>query len=143
MDTIIKIAELLGAAIAASWITRILTIRSRVRQENADADKAETEVKADQIDNLEAIINKVFDPIINRLTGQVNELSAKVEKVEAENAALKEGQARLIKENAALKAENQELRREVDRLNSQALFRNTNRSRDGKFAPRETKAEKK
>ena len=143
METIIKIAKLLGTAIAASWITRILTIRSRVRQENADADKAETAVKADQIENLTAIINKVFDPIIDRLTGQVNELSAKVEKVEAENAALKEGQERLLKENAALKAENQELRREVDRLNSQALFRNTNRSRDGKFAPRETKAEKK
>ena len=143
METIIKIAELLGAAIAASWITRILTIRSRVRQEKADADKAETAVKADQIENLTAIINKVFDPIIDRLTGQVNQLSAKVEKIEAENAALKEGQERLLKENAALKAENQELRREVDRLNSQALFRNTNRSRDGKFAPGETKAEKK
>lgn len=157
METIIKIAELMGAAIAASWITRILTIRSRVRQENAGAAKAETAVKADQIENLEATINKVFDPIIERLTGQVNQLSAKVEKVEAENAALKEGQerlreenaflkegqARLLKENAALKAENQELRREVDRLNSQALFRNTNRSRDGKFAPRETKVEKK
>ena len=143
MDTIIKIAELLGAAIAASWITRILTIRSRVRQENADADKAETAVKADQIENLEATINKVFDPIIERLTGQVNQLSAKVEKVEAENATLKKEQERLRQENATLKAENQELRREVDRLNSQALFRNTNRSRDGKFAPMETKAKKK
>ena len=128
MDTIIKIAELLGAAIAASWITRILTIRSRVRQENADADKAETEVKADQIDNLEATIKKVYDPIIERLTNQINQLSGEME--------------RLRQENATLKAENQELRREVDRLNSQALFRNTNRSRDGKFAPRETKAEK-
>jgi len=36
METIIRIAELLGVAIAASWITRILTIRSRVRQEQAD-----------------------------------------------------------------------------------------------------------
>lgn len=129
MEAIIKIAELLGAAIAASWITRILTIRSRVRQENADADKAETEVKADQIDNLEATIKKVYDPIIERLTNQINQLSGEME--------------RLRQENATLKAENQELRREVDRLNSQALFRNTNRSRDGKFAPRETKAEKK
>lgn len=126
MDTIIKIAELLGAAIAASWITRILTIRSRVRQENADADKAETEVKADQIDNLEATIKKVYDPIIERLTDQINQLSGEME--------------RLRQENATLKAENQELRREVDRLNSQALFRNTNRSRDGKFAKVETKA---
>ena len=129
METIIKIAELLGAAIAASWITRILTIRSRVRQENADADKAETAVKADKIDNLEATIKKVYDPIIERLTNQIDQLSGEME--------------RLRQENATLKAENQELRREVDRLNSQALFRNTNRSRDGKFAPRETKAEKK
>lgn len=129
METILKIAELLGAAIAASWITRILTIRSRVRQENADADKAETAVKADQIENLEATIKKVYDPIIERLTGQINQLSGEMERLRAENATLK--------------AENQELRREVDRLNSQALFRNTNRSRDGKFAPRETKAEKK
>lgn len=129
METIIKIAELLGAAIAASWITRILTIRSRVRQENADADKAETAVKADQIDNLEATIKKVYDPIIERLTNQIDQLSGEME--------------RLREENATLKAENQELRKEVDRLNSQALFINTNRSRDGKFAPRETKAEKK
>ena len=64
-----------------------------------------------------------------RLTEQINQLSGEME--------------RLRQENATLKAENQELRREVDRLNSQALFRNTNRARDGKFAPRETKSEKK
>ncbi|MDY6379733.1 MAG: hypothetical protein SPK90_02930 [Bacteroidales bacterium] len=44
METIIRIAELLGAAIAAGWITRIITIRSRVRQEQAEANKAETAV---------------------------------------------------------------------------------------------------
>lgn len=126
MDTIIKIAELMGAAIAASWITRILTIRSRVRQENADADKAETEVKADQIDNLEATIKKVYDPIIERLTDRVKSLEGELEE--------------LRNENAALKKENQELRKEVDLLRSQALFRNTNRSRDGRFAKVETKA---
>lgn len=43
METIIQIAELLGAAIAASWITRILTIRSRVMQENADGTFAKKE----------------------------------------------------------------------------------------------------
>ena len=125
METIIRIAELLGAAIAAGWITRILTIRSRVRQEQAEANKAETAVKADQIENLEATIKKVYDPIIERLTNQIDQLSGEME--------------RLRQENATLKAENQELRQEVDRLNSQALFRNTSRSRDGKFAKVETK----
>lgn len=125
METIIRIAELLGAAIAAGWITRIITIRSRVRQEQAEADKAETAVKADQIENLEATIKKVYDPIIERLTKRVNEMEEEMEG--------------LRNENAALKLENQELRKEVDLLRSQALFRNTNRSRDGKFAKVETK----
>lgn len=125
METIIRIAELLGAAIAAGWITRIITIRSRVRQEQAEADKAETAVKADQIENLEATIKKVYDPIIERLTKRVNEMEEEMEG--------------LRNENAALKLENQELRKEVDLLRSQALFWNTNRSRDGKFAKVETK----
>lgn len=126
METIIRIAELLGAAIAAGWITRIITIRSRVRQEEAEANKAETAVKADQIENLEATIKKVYDPIIERLTDRVKSLEGELEK--------------LRNENAVLKQENQELREEVDLLRSQALFRNTNRSRDGKFAKVETKA---
>lgn len=138
-----EIITYIGTALGGGGVVQFFNWRTQKRQARAEAAKAETAVKADQIENLTAIINKVFDPIIDRLTGQVNQLSAKVEKIEAENAALKEGQERLLKENAALKAENQELRREVDRLNSQALFRNTNRSRDGKFAPRETKAEKK
>lgn len=84
METIIQIAELLGAAIAASWITRILTIRSRVRQENAGASKAEAEAKADQIENIEKLMDKAYSPIIEGLTKQVQSLQAKVEKLEAE-----------------------------------------------------------
>lgn len=127
METIIKIAELLGVAIGASWITHILTIRSRVRQENANADKAETSVKADQIENLEATIKKVYDPIIERLTDRMKEMEGEMEG--------------LRKENATLKAENRELRTEIDTLRSQALFRNTNRARNGQFAKVETKKE--
>lgn len=48
----------------------------------------------------------------------------------------------LRKENATLKAENRELRSEIDTLRSQALFRNTNRARNGQFAKVETKAAK-
>ena len=128
METIIRIAELLGVAISASWITRFLTIRSRVRQENANADKAETSVKADQIENLEATLKKVYDPIIERLTDRMKEMEGEMEG--------------LRKENATLKAENRELRSEIETLRSQALFRNTNRARNGQFAKVETKAAK-
>ena len=84
METFIQIAELLGAAIAASWLTRILTIRSRVRQENAGAAKAETEVKSDQIENIEKMMQKAYTPIIEGLTKQVKQLQEKVDKLETE-----------------------------------------------------------
>lgn len=75
---------MLGTAIAASWLTRILTIRARVRQERAGADKAETEVKADQIENIEKMLSKAYTPIINGLTEQINNLQAKVDRLEKE-----------------------------------------------------------
>lgn len=124
-----EIITYIGTALGGGGVVQFFNWRTQKRQARAEAAKAETAVKADQIENLEATIKKVYDPIIERLTGQINQLSGEMERLRAENATLK--------------AENQELRREVDRLNSQALFRNTNRSRDGKFAPRETKAEKK
>lgn len=124
-----EIITYIGTALGGGGVVQFFNWRTQKRQARAEAAKAETAVKADQIDNLEATIKKVYDPIIERLTNQINQLSGEME--------------RLRQENTILKAENQELRREVDRLNSQALFRNTNRSRDGKFAPRETKVEKK
>lgn len=93
----IQILEMLGTAIAASWLTRILTIRARVRQENAAAKKGEAEVKADQIENIEKLVEKVYKPTIETLTNQVNELRRKVDSLERENdqlrAALKDLQA--------------------------------------------------
>lgn len=71
-------------AVAASWITRILTIRARVRQEKADADKKEEEVKSDQIDNIEKMMQKAYTPIIEGLTKQVKQLQEKVDKLEQE-----------------------------------------------------------
>ena len=84
IDIVIRIAEVLGAAIAAGWISRVLTIRQRVRQEKAGADKAEAEVKADQIENIEKMVEKAYKPIIEDLTKQVKALQEKVEKLEAE-----------------------------------------------------------
>ena len=93
---------MLGTAFAASWITRILTIRSRVRQEKAGAAKAETEVKADQIENIEKLVEKVYKPTIETLTNQVNELREKVDTLERENdqlrAALRELQPESLQE---------------------------------------------
>ena len=83
----IQILEMLGTAIAASWLTRILTIRARVRQENAGAAKAETEVKSDQIENIEKMMEKAYNPIIEGLTKQIKSLQEKVDKLEAEKDA--------------------------------------------------------
>lgn len=80
----IQILEMLGTAFAASWLTRLLTIRARVRQEKAGAAKAETEVKADQIENIEKMLQKAYTPIIDGLTEQINKLQAKVDKLEKE-----------------------------------------------------------
>ena len=83
----IQILEMLGTAITASWLTRILTIRARVRQEKAGAAKAETEVKADQIENIEKMMEKAYNPIIESLTKQIKNLQEKVDKLEKEKDA--------------------------------------------------------
>lgn len=72
------------SAVGASVLTRILTIRSRVRQEKAGAAKAETEVRADQIENIEKMLQKAYTPIIDGLTEQINKLQIKVDKLEKE-----------------------------------------------------------
>ena len=89
MDTIIQIAELLGAAIGGSWLTHLLTIRSRARTEKAGADKAEEEVKADQIENIEKLVEKVYKPTIETLTAQVKSLQTRVDELEQENIQLR------------------------------------------------------
>ncbi len=87
---IIQIAELIGAAILGGWISRILTIRSRVRQENAGAGKAEAEAKASQIENIEALVEKVYKPTIEQLTNRVEKLQAEVDLLREDNNRLKD-----------------------------------------------------
>ena len=84
-----RIVELIIAIVGASIITRILTIRQRVRQEKSAADKAETEVKADQIQNIQDIVDKVYKPTIETLTAKVDELQRRVDELERENAQLR------------------------------------------------------
>ena len=137
MGTILQIVEVFGAAVAASWITRILTIRSRVRKEQADADKAETEVKTDQIENIEKMMQKAYTPIIEGLTNQVNKLQEKVEKLEAE----KDKQDQRIDE---LEAENRQLRRALREVCPDSIpsrrgenGKKAQRNPDGTFAKKE------
>ena len=95
LDTIARIVELVLAVAASAIITRIITIRQRVRQEQAAADKAETEVKKDQIENIEAIVEKVYKPTIDTLTKQVADLRAEVDAVRKENEELKQENVQL------------------------------------------------
>ena len=53
---IVQIIELVGAAVGGGWVSHLLTIRQRVRQEKADADKKEAEVKSGQIENIEKMV---------------------------------------------------------------------------------------
>ena len=130
METIIQIAELLGAAIAASWITRILTIRSRVRQENAGATKAEAEAKADEIDNIRKTMDEVYKPIIADLQRQIAELRQEVKEVRQENAQLKD-------ENDALRDTLREIRPDIVPSKRSENARRQPRNGNGQFVKKE------
>ena len=107
METVIQILELFGAAVAASWLTRVLTIKARVRQENSAANKAEAEAKADEIENIRKTMDEVYKPIIEDLKAQIAELNEKVNALEERNDALEE--------------ENDQLRRAVREINPEAV----------------------
>lgn len=109
LETIIRIVELLGAAVAASWITRLLTIRSRVRQENAGATKAEAEAKADEIENIRKTMDEIYKPMLDDLREKATEAMN-----EAEEARKRADEA--MDKVIALEAENRELRRENAQL---------------------------
>ena len=129
---LIQIAELVGAAVGGGWISHLFSVRSKVRQEKAGADKAETEVKADQIENIRKTMDDVYKPIIDDLKRQVSELRNEVREVREENERLKD--------------ENDQLRdaiREIDpnivpsrrSVNAQRQTRGAN----GQFAKKEEK----
>jgi chromosome segregation ATPase len=106
----IQILELIGSAIIGGWVSRLLTVRARVRQENAGAAKSEEEVKTDQIDNIRKIVDEIYKPSINDLKNTVGELKDEIGSVKEENVKLKKEIAEVREENARLKAENEEMR---------------------------------
>jgi len=137
MPYIIQVGELVGAAILGGWISRILTIRSRVRQENAGASKAEAEAKGDQIENIEKMVEKAYKPIIDDLTKQIQKLQEKVDKLEE----IKDKQNERIDE---LEEENRKLRLAVREVNPDLVpsqrgenGKSAPRSKDGRFVKRE------
>lgn len=130
IDIIIRISELVGAAVLGGWVSRILTIRSRVRQEGAAADKAETEVKADQIENIEKLVEKVYKPTIDTLTAQVRDLRAEVDAVRKENEELKA-------ENAQLRDAIREIKPDLVPSKKSVQAREQARGANGCFVKRE------
>ena len=89
-EIIVRVVELLLAAVAASLITRFLTIKARVKQEKALAEKAQEEVGQFQIDNVRKTMEEVYKPIIDDLKRQVAELRDEVREVREENNRLKD-----------------------------------------------------
>ena len=113
LDNIGRIAEVIGVAIGSSWLTHILTVRSRVRKEKADAAKAETEVEADKIANLRKIIDDAYRPIIEDLKAEITDLKGQMAEQQAEMAEIRS-------KNEVLEAENKALREAVKSIKADA-----------------------
>jgi peptidoglycan hydrolase CwlO-like protein len=123
---ITTILEVAGTAIGSSWLTHVLTIRARVRQEQATASKAEAEANGDQIENLRKTMDAVYRPIIEDLKKQVEELNTKVNKIQAENDQLRE-------ENRALKEAVRSISPELAPSFLSIKAKNQPRSKSGQF----------
>ena len=76
----LQIGGMFLSAVGASVLTRILTIRERIKIEKANAKKVEQEAKSDQIENIEKMVEKAYKPIIEDLTQRVEALQDKVDK---------------------------------------------------------------
>ena len=131
LDTIARVVELVLAVVTSAVITRIITIRQRVRQEHAAADKAEADVKKDQIENIEAIVEKVYKPTIDTLTRQVADLRAEVDAVRKENEELKQ-------ENADLRDVLREIRPDIVPSRRSENAQRQTRDSNGRFAKQES-----
>ena len=120
LDIVWRVAELLIAVVGASLLTRIITIRERVKQEKSNSARADAEAKAEQIENIRKTMEEVYRPIIEDLQKaiadarqdaekaceRVNELEDKVDALEKENRELR-------RENSALRDVLNEIRPDV------------------------------
>lgn len=106
----------LAAALGAGGVTQFFNWRIAKR-------KSVAEVKSDEIENLRKTIDSIYQPIIQQLNSRLTEMESEIQTVR--------------EENRQLRAENDALRREVDNLREKAMFRNTNRGKDGKYKKQE------
>lgn len=117
LDTIYRIGELIIAIVGSAVITRIITIRQRVRQEKSAADKAETEVKADQIENIRKTMDEVYKPIIEDLRKTAADAMAEAGEARKKADEAMDKVEALEKENRELRRENAQLRDAIREIN--------------------------
>ena len=110
LDIIVRVVELIIAVVGASLLTRILTIRERVKQEKSLSQKVAEEAKADSIENAKKVFIELYQPVLDDLEKRLERMGEKVNSVESENESLKKEIAEVKEENARLKAENEEMR---------------------------------
>jgi len=134
METVWRILEFLLAATAGGILSRILTIRARVKAENAGAAQAEAEAKAIQIENIRKIVDEIYEPAFQNLKKTVQELRDEVSEVRKENNDLRDEIRAIKEENEKLRSENENLRRAIREINPEVIP--SKRSENAKNQPR-------
>ena len=143
-DSFYRIVELIIAIVTSAVITRIITIRQRVRQAKSDADKAEAEVKTDQIENIRKTMDEVYKPIIEDLRKTAADAMAEASEARKVAAEALDKVEILEQENRELRRENTQLRDAIREINPDLVpsKRGANassqaRGADGRFVKKE------
>lgn len=138
---IIQAGELVGAAILGGWVSRVLTIRERIKIEKANAKKVEQEAKSDQIENIEKMVEKAYKPIIEDLTNKVQTLTEKVNALETLNDEMKDKIDVLEDENKTLRSIVHEVRPDIvpsqRSINAKRQAATRPRGNNGQFVKKE------
>lgn len=124
-------------ALFSGGLGSVIGWRAKKRQENAAAAKTETEVKGDQIENIEKLVEKAYKPIIEDLTEQIQRLQTKVDKLEEDKDRQNERIEELEEENRALRSALREVRPDLVPSRRGQNGKKAPRGEDGKFARKE------
>jgi regulator of replication initiation timing len=110
LDIFRTIIDIIAVIIAGGWLVRLFTVKSRVKQGKAEADKTVEEAKNAQIENVRKMIDEVYQSTIISLKNDVKDLRDEMLEIKDENGELKKRMAELEEENTRLRKENEELR---------------------------------
>lgn len=110
LEIIQFVIDALVVIIGGGWLIKLFTVKSHVKQEQAEAEKTVEEAKEKQIENIKNIFIDLYQPVIDDLQNRLTKMGTKIEEVEKENSDLKKEMADLKKENSRLRKENEELR---------------------------------